>query len=220
MPIDFLLIKTKAWVENSKSVNTEDPETLKKITTKALQMGVGAEELIAAVNANVYLKMMFAKDPSKQNIYEIAELKFLQTIPHVKSAVKIEAAGNKAVYVDRGVLSVGESGKTTRRGSKSKSIDFKIVVLPKGQRTKVQTIYAMHKYTESEGGAQDNQRQDIITYLENAPLERAECFVALLDGEYYTKKLAGLKAEFDVVGHRRVLTSNEFESVVVGGTTL
>ena len=217
VPIDYKQIKRQAWIKNSNEVDTTNPEVMLKITNRAELMGVDPSELANAVNNDDYLRMMFAKDPSKQNIFETGALEFLCSIPGVKSVTKLPAAGPNAIYVDNHVLSLGETGKTTRKGTKSKSIDFKIELGILGKSKRDTTIYAMHKYTEHVGGAQDNQFQDIITFLENVPLKRVECFVALLDGNYYTPKMANMKKEYTVVGHRRVMTSNEFEIDVLNG---
>jgi len=64
-----------------------------------------------------------------------------------------------------------------------KSIDFQINI---GQKR----VYLMHKYTKSVGGAQDNQCNDIRTFLTHAIKNdnKDQIFVSLLDGEYYILK--------------------------------
>jgi hypothetical protein len=170
------------------------------------------------IKQSKYFACMFCKDPNKQNIYEKHEFDFIKQMPYVEDIVKLDPNGENSKYVNNHILSTGEDTRRThRQENKSKSIDFKFKILPYGERKKKITIYAMHKYTESNGGAQDNQYQDLRIFLQNAPLNREECFIALADGEYYDKRIFDLKKEFDVITKRRVFTSNELEQYIIEG---
>ena len=64
-----------------------------------------------------------------------------------------------------------------------KSIDFE-------WNTKEFKIYASHKYTEMNGGAQDNQYKDIQDFLHHARdcNQKNVLFLAICDGDYYLQK--------------------------------
>jgi len=219
MPIDFIKIRQEAWAKNCNDISLDEPYVLTKVHNWAKDRGIiDFENLYREIKECKYFKMVFAKDPSKQNIYEKAALNFLRSITILDKVEKLPPNGEQAQYVINSELSSGEPSKSSRKKrGKSKSIDFKFIILPIGNRTKKITCYAMHKYTEQMGGAQDNQFQDLRLFLENSPIDREECFIAFADGEYYKNKIVSMKKEFDIVSKRRVFTLNEFEEKVING---
>lgn len=221
MSINFKEIKKNAWIINSRNIDLTDKKTMQKVENWATLRGIEINDLLSDIKQSKYFKYAFCKDPNKQNIYEKAELNFLKNIHLIKNVIKLENSGENALYVNNHILAKGEdSPKIRREKYKSKSIDFKFTILPHKNRSNKLTCYAMHKYTEINGGAQDNQFQDLRIFLENSPLERGECFIALADGEYYTKKIIQLKKEFDIISKRRVFTSNELEEYILSGEVI
>ena len=218
MPIDYQFAKQVAWANNLEEVDLQDPSVLEKIFNWAALRGIDMASLLDDIQHSRYFKYAFAKDPVRQNLYERTALEFLQTLPLVTNTAKLASGGEKSLFVHNGILTLGENIPRTRRAEhKSKSIDFKFVVRAKGKRKSDLVCYAMHKYTESEGGAQDNQFSDLRLFLYNCPLKRQECYIAFADGDYYVNRLQSLKDEFDVPTKRRVFTLNEFEQVVAQG---
>ena len=218
MPINYLAIKQKAWEENIAGFDLNDNSVREKIETWAILRGIEVTELMADIVNSKFFKYTFAKDPNRQNIYEKAAFEFLCNIPLIKDVRKLAPGGEKAYFVVNGQLTPGEkTSRTHREQHKSKSIDFKFIVKPYNQRKIELTCYAMHKYTESEGGAQDNQYSDLRLFLENCPTKRQECYIVFADGKYYTDRLKELKKEFDISTKRKVFTLNEFEVCVMEG---
>ena len=127
------------------------------------------EEIKAQILSNDLVASFFAKDPKKQNIPEKEAEKILQT-------KKLPASGKNCIrFNDKGDIVFTAAGAT-------KSADF----LYNG-------YYATQKYTTSLGGAQDNQRNDVIDFLKRGS---QKCKVmAIVDGDYwdtYRKELITL----------------------------
>lgn len=118
------------------------------------------------------------KEPGKQNISEIIIAEEIKKIPLLESFINYSATV-KLFIVD------GEL--TSKRVDGVKSIDYSWIYNGK-------QIYATQKYTVGSGGAQDNQHNDIIISLKNAKKMKADYFIAIVDGNYYTeKKMNNLK---------------------------
>jgi len=198
--------------------NLSDSSVIEKISNWAKLRDIPLDDLLEDINHSKYFKYAFAKDPTRQNIYEKAAVDFLETIPLIKHVVKLSTSGEKALFVNRGILSLGENiNKTKREQQKSKSIDVKFILKAYKERVDDLSCYAMLKYTESEGGAQDNQLSDLRIFLENCPTKRQECFIVFADGNYYVSRIQQLKTEFDIPTKRRVFTLNEFEGYALEG---
>ncbi len=218
MPIDYDDLKKRAWRENMIAFNLTDASVRLKINNWASLRGIDIEDLLIDIQGSKYFKYTFAKDPVRQNIYEKAALEFLSNILLIKNVTKLPAGREKALFVNNGILTLGENIPRTRREEhKSKSIDIKFTVKAYKQRKADLICYAMHKYTEAEGGAQDNQLSDLRIFLENCPTKRQECYIAFTDGNYYNNRIQKLKSEFDILSKRRVFTLNEFEICVLEG---
>ena len=54
--------------------------------------------------------------------------------------------------------------------------------------------YATQKYTDGEGGAQDNQRNDVIDFLKRGSIKHK--VAAVVDGVYWDKYRDVIRAEF------------------------
>ena len=221
MPIDYAEVKRLAWEENTRHIDLHTPSTLLKVRNWAMLRGIGLDDLLSDIECSKYFKLAFVKDPNRQNIYEKAAFEFLCGIALLKNVVKLPSSGERALFVSNGILTPGENVPRTRREErKSKSIDFKFIVKPCGRRKVDLICYAMHKYTEAEGGAQDNQCADLQLFLENCPIKRQECFIVFADGDYYISRVAEMIEMFDIPTKRRVLTLNEFESRVLNGEVI
>lgn len=127
------------------------------------------EEIKAQILSNDLVASFFAKDPKKQNIPEKEVEKILQT-------KKLPASGKNCIrFSDKGDIVFTAAGAT-------KSADF----LYNG-------YYATQKYTTSLGGAQDNQRNDVIDFLKRGSQKYK--VMAIVDGDYwdtYRKELITL----------------------------
>ena len=116
-------------------------------------------EIKEAILTNDIVASKFCKDPSKQNISEnlAAEILGLNKLP---------ASGKNAIrFDDNGDITSIASGNT-------KSADF----IYNG-------YYATQKYTAETGGAQDNQKNDVIDFLKRGSISHK--VAAIVDGDYW-----------------------------------
>lgn len=129
------------------------------------------EEIISQIMSNDIVASFFAKDPAKQNLSEKECAKWIgvEKLPAFgKNCIRFDSEGN--------IISKKEVGA-------SKSADFL-----------VEGIYFTQKYTgENTGGAQDNQYEDVVTFLKNG--SKKQKVGAIIDDAYWKdfgnrKKLA------------------------------
>lgn len=134
--------------------------------------GIMTEEQVRqAILNDVVVASKFCKDPGKQNISEklAAEILGLKKLP---------SQGKNCIrFNDNGEIVSTSTGNT-------KSADFMY-----GE------YYATQKYTDGEGGAQDNQRNDVIDFLKRGSISHK--VAAIVDGAYWDKHILELIAEFE-----------------------
>ena len=129
------------------------------------------------LNDNLFANT-FIKDPSKQSLHQKVAAAFIKSISCVESFEQLPAGGQNAKYIcDDGIVRTGEND------GRAKSIDFFWIFDGR-------VYYAAHKHTSDEGGAQDNQFNDLQSFLENASRSKLAntYFLAIGDGDYYQKK--------------------------------
>lgn len=133
----------------------------------------------------------FTKDPSKQSIHQELARDYIKNIPGVISFKSLPAGGKNSLYVINGMV-VPDALKQNS-SSNAKSIDFEWKYLNRiGEEVQ---CYASHKYTNAEGGAQDNQYHDITSYLSNAVEHKGNLyFYAICDGNYYQRFQKGVNS--------------------------
>jgi len=84
----------------------------------------------------------------------------------------------------------------------TKTFDFKSLTVD----NKIEYYYA--KYTNEEGGAQDNQYKDAVSFIDQANLYYKKNkfsdikFILILDGNYYIKKMNDIKK---LINHSNIL---------------
>ena len=117
------------------------------------------EEVKEAILTNDIVASKFCKDPGKQNISENLAAEVLELD-------KLPATGKNAIrFDDNGNITSISSGNT-------KSADF----IYNG-------YYATQKYTTEAGGAQDNQKNDVIDFLKRGSISHK--VAAIVDGDYW-----------------------------------
>lgn len=138
------------------------------------------EQIRQQILENDLVASMFCKGPAKQNISEKLAEKYLKTN-------KFPAQGKNCIrFNDEGDIVSSCFGNT-------KSADFYI----KG-------YYATQKYTVETGGAQDNQRNDVIDFLKRGSIKHK--VAAIVDGPYWDKQKAFLQKQF--AGNPNVLITS------------
>ena len=126
-----------------------------------------AEDILSKIQEDRLFAASFAKDPGKQQIHEKIQLRELKKQLKEYSVEKQVSKGPNAVYIVDGKIFKGKPSNTT----KQKSIDAII-----------DGYYCSLKFTHEGGGGQDNQKNDIISFLENAGDIKV---AAITDGNYY-----------------------------------
>lgn len=127
-------------------------------------------EVREAILTNIIVASKFCKDPGKQNISEKLAIEVL-------GVKKLPSQGKNCIrFNDNGDIVSISSGNT-------KSTDFMY-----GE------YYATQKYTDGEGGAQDNQRNDVIDFLKRGSIKHK--VAAIVDGVYWDKYRDVIRAEF------------------------
>lgn len=128
------------------------------------------EEIKEGILNNIIIASKFCKDPGKQNISE-------KLAAQVLNLEKLPAMGKNAIrFDDDGNIVSSAAGHT-------KSADFIY-----------KEYYATQKYTDGNGGAQDNQRNDVIDFLKRGSIKNK--VAAIVDGKYWDKWRNELKEQF------------------------
>lgn len=166
--------KKKARLANIEEVRREiDHAWVKEKITKHVEAFDGImteEEIREEILTNIIVASKFCKDPSKQNISEKLAAKVL-------GLDKLPASGKNCIrFNDAGNIVSTSTGNT-------KSADFML-----GE------YYTTQKYTNEAGGAQDNQRNDVIDFLKRGSIKHK--VAAIVDGDYWDKHINELRNEF------------------------
>ena len=129
------------------------------------------QEVKNEILTSLVVASKFCKDPGKQNISE-------KLAAQVLNLEKLPAMGKNCIrFNDAGEIVSESMGNT-------KSADF----IYNG-------YYATQKYTMEKGGAQDNQRNDVIDFLKRGSQKYK--VAAIVDGEYWNEWRENLKKEFE-----------------------
>ena len=127
------------------------------------------DEIKQQILSNDLVASKFCKDPSKQNISENLAAKVL-------GWEKMPSQGRRCIrFNDNGDIVFASSGNT-------KSADFHEL-----------GYYITQKYTDGEGGAQDNQRNDVIDFLKRGSIKNK--VMAVVDGDYWDLKYRNILIE-------------------------
>lgn len=157
--------KIKARLANIEEVrkNINEPWVQEKIDKYLISFDgfITKEEVEQSILVDRVAASHFIKDPGKQNISEKLAIQIL-------GVEKLPSAGKKSIrFNDEGDIVSTAVGNT-------KSADFLY-----------KSYYATQKYTVNFGGAQDNQRNDVIDFLKRGSIKHR--VAAIVDGEYWDK---------------------------------
>lgn len=141
-----------------------------KITNHAIKYDREYSEVKSKILTDDMYAEIFAKDPAKQ-INKVSEFR------NLPNSAKVFVVGGKI---------------TSERLNDVKSIDFVFKIGDKN-------IYASHKYIKAtNGGAQDNQYNDIRNFLRNCDKISSgnDYYLAICDGPYFDTKIKVLNEDF------------------------
>ena len=152
-----------------------------KISNWADKFGYNFEEIKDKVINDEIFRCVFAKEPSRQNIYQNIAAKIIESVNGIKNFKVLPSGGKNAYFIINGNIFKGEN--LISKNQDAKSIDFYF------EYGNFQ-FYVSHKYTKDEGGAQDNQYKDIQEFLKNSrdTSLKNTIFLAICDGDYYKQK--------------------------------
>lgn len=120
----------------------------------------------------------FATDPKRQKLHEKAAAIWLSEMHEVERFETLPSSGKGSLYVAMdGEIQEG------RGRAPGKSLDFRWI-------TGGKTCVASHKYTEQEGGAQDQQFNEMLELLKRFRncAQTDYVLIVIVDGAYYTEK--------------------------------
>lgn len=134
-------------------------------------LNLSLEEIQDKILKDDLIASFFIKNPSKQNISEKLIGNFLENLPIIEN---FRTLPNKSDFLVDGKI-------TKMRIAGIKSIDFMWKIGNK-------TCIATQKYTTGAGGAQDNQFNDVISFLKESQNNNDPELIifAIVDGDYYT----------------------------------
>ena len=187
--------------ENLKNVINElETKNLKlKISNWANKFGYSFNEIKEKIINDEVFRCVFAKDPAKQNLYQNLASKYISSLDIVENFKVLPAGGKDAVYLTNGKILKGNLLKNQSKDIKS--IDFM-------WNCKNITFYASHKYTEMNGGAQDNQYKDIQDFLHHSIDCNEKRLQRLTDGKTsFVLNIQELPAFLR--GHQKTTINNE-----------
>jgi hypothetical protein len=186
-PPDYILEEQKARRANAEELrnNLNDASVLHKIQCWAERHSLEFEFVRYKVLTDDAFALHFAKEPSRQSLHQkVAAAHIQKNIPLVRDFKSLAAGGRNALYVVNGMII--EADRRQSISAQGKSIDFTWNFECSG---KVLSAYATHKHTKDEGGSQDNQYEDLISFLKSAEPSRDinAIFFAICDGPYYRR---------------------------------
>lgn len=180
MKVNYDAEQTKAKKANLKLLDDSvlTKEKKEKVKRYALKKGLSIKACEKEFRSNKLFRSLFIPDTSRQNVHEKAFGSWLQERFGEHNVFKLSNSGTTALYFEKGSLNQGKKSDKNL----SKSIDFDLVF--NGKR-----FLISHKYTENEGGSQDNQYTDVQLFLKEAQgVKDAKTYaIAVVDGEYYQR---------------------------------
>lgn len=159
----------KNFIDLRKNINS--PDYTYKIRNYCNKYNFDIKEVQQRILTDDIIASFFIKDPFKQNFIEnlISNLLGIKRLPQMgKNCIRFDREGN--ICSEKSI-------------AMTKSVDFII-----------KDAFITQKYTRNQGGAQDNQFQDVINFLNAGSIKNK--VGALLDGEYWEEKRGILKAYY------------------------
>lgn len=156
---------------------------MKRVRYYSEKYGYEENKVMNKLKEDRMFAAFFAKDPGRQRIHEKVAEKWISLLEKeglLSDFKRLSQSGPEARYVsaDGNIVTISKGDNKP-----SKALDFY-------WKTGKKDCYATHKYTGNPGGAQDNQREDVIQTVKNFTSCRQEhiALFAVLDGSYYSGK--------------------------------
>jgi hypothetical protein len=134
---------------------------------------------------------LFYKDPRRQSIHQKTAVKYMKDwirTSHMENFSLLKSSGPTSKHLSGGRVILQDDLSGSKKTNKS--IDFEWTYA--GTLKKPIVFYATHKYTEQDGGSQDNQKNDLVQFVQGTAQSSDTkneyvFFFAIADGPYYQK---------------------------------
>lgn len=204
------IIRTQSIVKRQENIliaqeaaKSNQPWLLTKVNNQIERFALNesVESILNKIIEDYLYAASFAKDPGKQRIAEKIQLEELSKKLDVEA---LRSRGNNCRYIVAGEMFKGRPSSTTDQ----KSVDA--IIFSEGAEW-----YCTLKYTADHGGGQDNQKNDVINFINNAGNHNIAC---ILDGKYYQQEAK--KKELQQYASDKVFigTSDEFIEKITAGS--
>lgn len=188
MNIEEKLIKLQRENVEYTRTHIKDKEYEHKINELGKILNLSYDDVVKEVQNSILAAYVLSKNVKKQNITEKLVLESLQK--QFPTMQKMPTNTSESIrFTENGKIVYGM--KKNIKGYISKSVDYQMTYNGK-------TYYLTQKYTVGEGGAQDNQYEDAITFAKYATSSERDFGVGIVvDGNFYNNaRLSKLKELF------------------------
>jgi len=164
------------------------PALIKKVQSFAARWGLSPETVYEKIQTDWLFALWFAKDPGRQSIHQELAANFLKKTfsPLISGFRVLPSGGCNAKWVCAGGVFTQKEMDNRGVDKQARTIDFEWAV-PCGDKTL--SFYASHKFTGEEGGAQNNQYEDLKNFVDCVRKARSPevFYLAIADGPYYLR---------------------------------
>lgn len=166
---------------------------------------IGANDILNALDSYTQARIRSAANVARIDIEKFIDVICMSPVEIVRPILAKNAS--KTVFQEKlqfdsiskqskvvtNLIDLPNGGKNAIYVGAKKSVDF--LGYSKGSKRQHRILIAA-KYTKHDGGAQDNQRNDLIDFAEHAPRKNddtnSDVIVLLADGPYYAKRRSSL----------------------------
>jgi hypothetical protein len=186
--INYEELKKKKIRENIKELrnNISDRSVMLKVKNWADKYDLEFNFVKHKVFTDDIFALNFVKDPGRQNFHENIAAYALESLANIQDFKLLPKGGKNAKVINHGMLVSLEQSRESI--SNPKTIDFEWKL--KTESGRIITCYASHKYTKDKGGSQDNQFNDLKSFMQHAYQNNQNdiLFFAICDGNYYQQR--------------------------------
>lgn len=197
----------------------QNGHNLDRLINFAQRYGLDVNDVIYKAQNDDVFALGFVKDPARQNFHENFAAEYIKNLPSVTAFEQLPKGGRNAKTVISGMVVDYLQAQQTHK--KQKTIDFEFNIVNSDNR--LIKVYASHKYTKDSGGAQDNQYENLINFMEHAKDNRDKdvYFLAICDGPYFQKtdahglsKIERLNDMFYTNNKLKAITIEDIETTI------
>lgn len=182
---DYDNSKIKRWKKNIEEARDNPLKRKEAVINFANKVGLSPDVLWYNFCTDDLSPLHYAIDPTKQTLHQSVAAEWIESLPMVLNFKTLPGDGPDALFVSGGYLMRADQ---LANADIPKSIDFYWETVDSDGV--ILKFYAAHKYTKEDGGAQENQFRDLLSFaLESSKLkkERGIRILSLSDGPFYQK---------------------------------